>query len=153
MPEYDKKSVTAQLEQLQLEETQERVDKSRADRESRRRRHQQLHASIIRNEAIKRAQQEACWHRKGGKGVQQLSNGNDTNFAVVKHQLCHGPIIVICQRCHKVWEPPVKPAKGADAEVRAQYKIDLVEYNRALNFPTDNEQSGTQLFVVTENAA
>ena len=153
MADLDKKSVTAQLEQLQLEETQERVDKSRADRAARVRRHAQLHLSIARNDAIKKAQQEACWHKKGGKGVQQLSHGNDANFAVVKHQLGHGPIIVICIRCQKVWEPPMKPAKGADAEVRAQYKIDLAEYNRALNLPTDNEQSGTQLFVLTENAA
>lgn len=149
MPEFDKKSVTAQLEQLQLEETQERVDLSRATRKARIARTQQMQATIERSDAIRRAQQEACWHKKGGKGVSMLSQGNDANFAVIKHQLCHGPIIVVCQRCTKVWEPPVKPARGASEKERTKYREDLTEYNRALNLPTDNEQSGTQIFVLT----
>jgi hypothetical protein len=148
MPEYDKKSVTAQLEQLQLEETQERVDAARATRKARINRNRQMALTIERGDAIRKAQQDACWHKKGGKGVTMLSQGNDHNFAVVKHQLCHGPIIVVCQRCSKLWEPPLKPAKGASAEERTKYREDLAEYHRALNLPTDNEQSGTQLFVI-----
>jgi hypothetical protein len=145
----DKKSVTEQLEQLQLEETQERVDAARAERKARINRNRQMALTILRTDAIRKAQQDACWHKKGGKGVSMLSQGNDHNYAVIKHQLCHGPIIVVCQRCTKLWEPPLKPARGASAEDKAKYREDLAEYNRALNLPTDNEQSGTQLFVLT----
>jgi hypothetical protein len=150
----DKKSVTEQLEQLQLEETQERVTKAREERAARAERSRRMALTLERSEAIRKAQQAACWHKKGGKGVAQLSTGNDANYAVIKHQLCHGPIIVICQRCFKVWDEPMRPARGSTAEAREKYRADLAEYHRALNLPTDNEQSGTQLFVLTtENPA
>ena len=151
MADLSKKSVTEQLEQLQLEETQERIEKSRADKKARENRNRSMQASIERSAAIRRAIQDGCWHKKGGKGVSMLYRGNDANYAVIKHQLGHGPIIIVCQRCSKIWEAPDKPAKGASAEEKEKYKADLIEYTRALNLPTDNEQSGTQLFVVTKN--
>ncbi len=88
-----------------------------------------------------------------GKGVEMLSRGNDHNYAVVKHQLCHGPIIIICQRCSKVVEPPPLElnTKKATAEQKAEYRRLYEEYQWWLNLPTDNEMSGTQLFVITNN--
>jgi hypothetical protein len=153
----DKAKITDALEQLQLEETQERVNQMRQRKESVRRRilsrETDLRNARIRQKAI----QDNCWHKKGGKGVEMLAHGNDHNYAIVKHQLCHGPIIIICQRCSKVVEPPdpALNARKATPEQKAEYKRLYEEYQLWLNLPTDNEMSGTQLFVVnrTEPAA
>lgn len=149
----DRASVTAELESLQLEELKDRVEQIRSHRESKRRRiasrDGDLKAALRRQEAA----QAACWHKKGGKGVEMLSRGTDNYFAVVKHQLCHGPIIVVCQRCGKVWEPPPVELnqRRAAPEQKAEYKRLYVEYVKAVEFPTDNLMSGTQLFQITDN--
>jgi uncharacterized metal-binding protein YceD (DUF177 family) len=146
----DKAKITAELEELQLEETRERVFEMRQNKERRLQRVANRDRDIMRDRALTKARQDACWHKKGGKGVEMLLRGNDHNFAVVKHQLCHGPIIIICQRCWKVVEPP-DPAlntKNATAAQKAQYKRDYDEYLVWLNLPTDNIMSGTQLFVI-----
>ena len=151
MPQ-DKAKVTEELEQLQLEETQERVKEMRQRKESIRRRIASRETDIKNSNARQKAMQDSCWHKKGGKGVSMLSRGNDSNYAVVKHQLCHGPIIIVCQRCSKVVEPP-DPAlnrKRATAEQKAEYRRLYEEYQWWLNLPTDNEMSGTQLFVVNQ---
>lgn len=149
----DKVSITDQLEQLQLEETQERIKQMRERKESNRRRLLSRDTDVRNANARLKAQQDACWHKKGGKGVEMLSRGNDHNYAVVKHQLCHGPIIIICQRCSKVVEPPPLElnTKKATAEQKAEYRRLYEEYQWWLNLPTDNEMSGTQLFVITNN--
>jgi hypothetical protein len=153
MPPPDKAAVAAELEALQLEELRDRVETIRNHRESKRRRiaarDGDLKAAMRRQEAA----QAACWHKKGGKGVEMLSRGTDNYYAVVKHQLCHGPIIVVCQRCGKVWEPPplALNRKGASIENKAEYKRLYVEYVKAIEFPTDNLMSGTQLFQITDN--
>lgn len=73
-----------------------------------------------------------------------LARGNDHNYAVVKHQLCHGPIIIICQRCWHVEEPPDQALnrRGATAEQKAEYKKLYERYQWWLNLPTDNVMSG-----------
>jgi uncharacterized metal-binding protein YceD (DUF177 family) len=105
---------------------------------------------ITRDRQLTKARQDACWHKKGGKGVEMLARGNDHNYAVIKHQLGHGPIIIVCQRCLKVVEPPdpALNARTATAPQKAEYKRLYDEYLVWLNLPTDNEMSGTQLFVV-----
>lgn len=151
----DKTKITDELEQLQLEETQERVKQMRQRKVAQLRRVESRETDLKRAAARQRAIQENCWHKKGGKGVEMLSRGNDHHYAVVKHQLCHGPIIIICQRCAKVVEPP-DPAlnkRSATPEQKAEYKRLYEEYNYWLNLPTDNEMSGTQLFVVNQPAA
>jgi hypothetical protein len=147
----DKAKITDQLEQLQLEETQERVNQMRYRKESIRRRLAARETDLRNGRERQKAFEAGCWHKKGGKGVEQLSHGTDHNYAVVKHQLCHGPIIIICQRCFHVAEPP-DPAlnqRRATAEQKAEYKRLYEDYQWWLNLPTDNEMSGTQLFVVT----
>jgi hypothetical protein len=146
----DKVSITAELEQLQLEETKERITQMRDRKESNRRRMLARDVDINNARARQKAQQAGCWHKKGGKGVEMLSHGNDSNYAVVKHQLCHGPIIIVCQRCSKIVEPP-DPAlnlKKSTPEQKAEYRRLYQEYQWWLNLPTDNEMSGTQLFVI-----
>lgn len=146
----DLKSATAELEQLQLEETRERVRLIRNSRLQRENRKKALEKQLRDNNALQKASQDACVHRKGGKGKEMWFAGNDSNHAVVKHILSHGPLIVVCQRCGKVWEPPPREliARGSSAEDRAEYKRLYKDYQAAVAFPTDNETSGARLFEI-----
>lgn len=152
MATLDKAKITEELEQLQLEETRERVEESRRLRAAKLARAQRRNEDIMDARRMQEAIQANCWHKKGGKGVSMLPHGNDSNYAVVKHTLCHGPMIVICQRCAKVWEPPdvALNARSSSKESKALYAKLWQEYQAAVNFPTDNEASGTQLFTVTK---
>jgi hypothetical protein len=145
----DKKTVTEELELLNLEEARALAEDRRQQRTQRTTRARAIEASIRRDNQNQERIQAACVHRKGGKGTAQLYQGNDHNYAIITHTLSHGVTICICQRCWKVWEPPAALTKRATPEQRAQYRVDLAEYRRVLNLPTDNEPSGTTLFAFT----
>ena len=151
----DRAKITEELENLQLEETRERVHQIRSKRSSRIRRMESRERSLDDQRRREKFMQDNCLHKKGGKGVEGRFKGNDANYAVVKHTLSHGPTIVICQRCFKIWEAPntALNTKKASVEERKEYKRLYEEYTTALNYPTDNEPSGTQLFVITRDAA
>jgi hypothetical protein len=140
-----------QLEQLQIAELLEQASERAAKRADRVSRGRMTERSLRNTAAAQRDIRSRCAHKKGGKGASMLFQGNDSNYAVVKHTLSHGPTIVICQRCSNVWEPPNEKlrAKGATLEMRKEYMLQATEYNKALNFPTDNEPSGTVLFSFT----
>lgn len=150
----DKKDVMTELEELNLEEARHRVGQMKSVQRLRASRRlsieRQLRAEMQRETTI----QAVCWHKKGGKGVEMMYQGNDPNYAVIKHIFPLGEMKVFCQRCGKVWEPP--PAhlnqRGATTEDRKLYARLYQEYRQALNFPTDNETSGTQLFMVSTAA-
>jgi hypothetical protein len=149
MERQEANAIVGELESLTLEETRERVYAARALREQRQRNREHMARIILNNQRVEQATQEDCWHKKGGKGLTGLNRGDDTKYAVVKHQLGHGPIIVICQRCRKIWRKPKPLAKGASQEERRVYREAIKDYNAALNFPTDNVMSGNQLFIVS----
>jgi hypothetical protein len=147
MPE---RNINAELEQLQLEEAREAAEQRKQKRMYRAQRLQAIEDMLKRDQANRARIQASCQHRKGGKGTAQMYMGNDQNYAVVTHHCSSGSgSIVICQRCGKLWGPPEPLAKKATAEQKAQYRLDLAEYRRALNFPTDNEPSGSVLFTYT----
>lgn len=146
----DLKTATAELEALQLEETRERVRVIRNSRNQREGRRKALEKQLRDTNAMQKASQDACVHKKGGKGKEMWFAGNDSNHAVVKHILSHGPMIVVCQRCGKLWEPPPRAlmTHGSSAEDRATYKRLWQEYQAAIAYPTDNETSGARLFEI-----
>lgn len=154
MPEEREKLNRAQIEsemqELQLEKMREDVRSIRSIKSQRKTRMEALQKSLRDNNARQKYIQSRCAHRKGGKGVQMLYSGNDANFAVVKFTLSHGPTIVVCQRCIRVWEPPDRKLirRGATSEERALYKRQAEEYQWAMNLPTDNEPGGTKLFEI-----
>ena len=90
--------------------------------------------------------QSRCAHKKGGKNIEQFFDGNDSNYAVIKHTLSHGPVIVICQRCQKLWERPLALHADATKAQREAWEAEMKEYRWALTLPTDNEPSGAVLF-------
>lgn len=147
----DRTKISEELEQLQLEEARDAAEQRKQTRLGRQNKAKAIELSLRRDRANQKRIQDACQHRKGGKGTAQMYSGNDANYAVITHTLSHGVTIVVCQRCTKVWEPPPPLSKKATPEQRAQYKVDLAEYRRALNFPTDNEPSGTTLFAFTND--
>lgn len=149
----DKAKINDELEQLQLEETRERVAQIRRIRAMRENRMRTRQLALAKNNAIQKAAEENCAHRKGGKGKEMWFSGNDSNFAVVKHILSHGPMIVLCQRCNKVWEPPPTALRNGDTEEKREYKRLYIEYQKAVNYPTDNETSGARLFEFTSDRA
>jgi len=149
----DAKKITDELEQLQLEETRERVAHMRRLRTMQESRMKNRQAALAKNDAIQKAAEASCAHRKGGKGKEMWFSGNDSNFAVVKHILSHGPMIVICQRCNKLWEPPPIELRKGDADERREYKRLYIEYQAACNLPTDNETSGAKLFEFSQQVA
>jgi hypothetical protein len=149
MPEkLDKAKIMDEMEQLQLEETRERVARLRRDKIMHIRRITDKQLQLKRNAAIEQQAQEICVHKKGGRGKENWFNGNDSDYAVVKHILSHGPMIVVCQRCGKLWEPPPVALRTGTPEERREYKRLYVEYRAACEFPTDNETSGARLFEI-----
>jgi hypothetical protein len=147
----EKDRTNEELAGLQLEESRFRIQELRNIAATREVRRSSIQRSL-RNQVQRRLQTEAgCAHRKGGKGSESLFRGNDANYAVVKHTLPHGVTIVVCQRCPKVWAPPPPEliARGATSEDRKLYARLFAEYETALNFPTDNQPSGSQLFVIS----
>jgi hypothetical protein len=148
--DQDRKKVTDELESLQLEESRFRVQELRNNQNMRRVRAASVERSLNSERLRDNMRHSGCKHRKGGKGVENMFNGNDANYAVIKNQRADGVIIVICQRCDMLWEPP-DPAlnrRGAPVEDRKLYAKLLAEYNEAVNYPTDNTMSGSQLFMV-----
>jgi hypothetical protein len=143
-----------ELQQLQLEEARAQAQQRKQGRFDKENKARAIELSLRRDRERQKYSQSVCAHRKGGKGKDGIYNGNDANYAVIIHTLSHGPTIVVCQRCGKVWEPPLKLTKKATQEQRAKYMNDLTEYRRALALPTDNEPSGTVLFeIIREDEA
>ena len=147
------KEMEDELKQLQLEEARAAAGDRKQKRSSRENKIRAIEFSLKREREQRKRIQDGCVHRKGGKGKDGIHNGNDGNYAVITHTLSHGPTIVVCQRCGKLWEPPAKLAKNASKEQRDQYRADMAEYRRALALPTDNEPSGTVLFGFTSDEA
>lgn len=143
------------LRDLQIAEATERAADRTTKRMSKLQQAKAYQASlkIDREQAEQRA--EACTHRKGGKvglagGMEALTQGNDQNYSVIKHTLPLGETIVICQRCPMKWRKPDEALKKSNP---AEYKQQLKTYQWALRLPTDNEPSGTQLFLRQRAAA
>jgi hypothetical protein len=154
MADTDRQKMRDELELLQLEEARANAQRMRDRRASRKARMEKIELSLAQTRRSQENEQSICKHKKGGKGRENMLNGNDNNYAVITHTLSHGPVVVICQRCGKKWEPP--PAnlirKGASADERKEYKRLYEEYVWARNLPTDNVPSGTQIFAITPAA-
>ncbi len=101
--------------------------------------------------------QSTCNHRKGGMVERRLSlygqdgetpltwrtvfptQGTDHQFAVVKHQHMNGDVWVFCLRCGKKWKPPIR----ANYVNETQFILACVDYQKALEFPTNNVMSSS----------
>jgi hypothetical protein len=148
--EIDRKKVTEEFESLQLEETRYRVQQLRGDQQRRLIRARSVETSLSSDRQREHETQSRCTHKKGGRGVEMMFSGNDSNYAVIKHTLPTGETIVACQRCIRLWRKPDAELnqRGASLEDRKTYARQMKDYREALAFPTDNEPSGSQLFML-----
>lgn len=157
----------AQLEALQLEKQERELNlrdlKQRlAERETRELQLKNDREAQGRTFSQQRAndafRQSRCSHRKGGRvsprDLRALSEGGDKDqYAVIKHQMINGDIWVRCLRCGKTWNPPVEDNfyfKGGKNVPKIhgtfdkeQYLAAVAEYNRAVQFPTNNSMSSS----------
>lgn len=108
--------------------------------------------------------QASCNHRKGGtihkrtalygqdattviaERIVFPNQGTDAQFAVIKHQMMNFDIWVHCLRCGKWWKPPIR----ANYTNETQFILACVEYQKALEFPTNNVTSGSVLVKFTK---
>lgn len=130
-------------ERLELEHLMMTVENERARRDGIIRAHKQQQELLLEAQRQDRARQERCYHKKGGKNREGLDHGNDNNYSVWKHMYPWGEVGVLCSRCGKDWRKPSAELRATDPKAFAKQ---MAEYIEAINYPTDNEDSGTALF-------
>lgn len=149
--EQQAQEVRLELEMLQLEELRESSAKRQSLRAQKKQSREATEASLEDSRLQQKIREDACPHRKGGKDMEGLFVGNSGDHSVIKHTLPQGGVMVLCQRCMKEWHRPSPTMIDESTGERitpAAYKLALVEYQKALNLPTDNVPSGTQLFSI-----
>lgn len=122
-------AVQLEIDQLNLEKLRHDVANLRATKEKAAFNHEQVESDLAdaRNRAASR--QTHCNHRKGGQGMNGLNGqGNDPQYAIAKHRLPFGDVLVLCMRCQKEW------------------KVGTPGYKEALDFPTDNSMTESSQF-------
>lgn len=124
---------------LDLELKREKVRKIREERQSKLDDMKSRQDSIRGMLEQRRRLQANCNHRKGGRGPGAVLNGQgmDSQYAVCRHVLPSGRLLIICQRCGQE-EYSRDPISGMPA---------TDQYERFANFPTDNQTSGSSLFI------
>jgi len=124
---------------LNLQDIQDRIH----EREQRRQtvgERARINGSTIKQLARNRElNQKRCNHKKGGNGAYGVvaGQGDDNQYAVLKHQMANGDIWVRCLRCAKWWIPPYKE----DFETAEGYLGAYAEYRAAVEFTTRNVMS------------
>jgi len=142
-----------QMAELELEDLTARVEERREKKAALEARAAAAQRSLEQANADIIASQKVCRHKKGGRNKAGLVNGSDNYYSVNKHTYSHGETVVFCTRCTQEWRMPKQPnpeLKKQDPAAWklavAEFKKQLAEYREALNWPTDNEPSGTALF-------
>jgi hypothetical protein len=102
-------------------------------------------AALADANRVQKGRETKCNHRKGGNGQAGYvgGQGDDSQYAVMKHTLCNGDVNVRCMRCGKTWKPPIAEDFGDDREA---YLDAYADYKAACAFPTRNSPSSSVLF-------
>lgn len=167
--ELEKVNLELEEKKANLQDLRERLDERAIKR------HDKRQTSITNGVTLQQTAQNdkmvqtRCNHRKGGLGRDGVvgGQGNDSQYAVLKHTFLNGDTWVRCLRCGKTWKPPVeenyyfdaagihvppgsddrgrllKPAGTLNQE---QYLAAVVQYQTALNFETLNKPSSSYMF-------
>jgi hypothetical protein len=144
---------TKQLElkerRANLQDVEERLAERDLKRETKRQKSLTNGQTLKQLAANDTASQKRCNHRKGGDGAHAVvaGQGQDSQYAVLKHIFANGDMWVRCLRCAKTWKPPVKESYADEALfLRA-----VVDYETAVNFTTRNQTSGAVMFKFSDN--
>jgi len=132
-----------------LQDIEERLAERELAREQKRQKSISNGQILKQNAQADTAHQRKCNHRKGGNGAVGVvgGQGDDTQYAVLKHTFANGDMWVRCLRCGKTWKPPVK-------EIFASEELFLkavAEYEAAVNFQTRNVASAGCQFRFSDN--
>lgn len=141
--------VDLEMKKLQLELMQEQVQTMNQQKETRRMKLAKQQRELEANARIKDAREAGCKHKKGGRNKEGLDKGNASDYSVIHNIYPWGAEQVMCQRCGATWDEPAIELRETDPE---KYFELLHLYRIAMDWPTDNETSGTQLFLITRNA-
>jgi hypothetical protein len=149
-----------QLKRLELMEREANLEDIRerlADRKLKRKSQGDVfrgHGQNLKQDAINRiSKQTICNHRKGGDGANGVigGQGDDMQFAILRHVMGNGDIWIRCLRCGKTWKRPLLNGR-TEAEMKAS--PEWAEYDSMLRAQTRNHTSGTHTFSwgVVQNA-
>lgn len=144
----EREKLDLEREELELEKLRADVDKLRGERMQRMMQRERMAQTLKDNETQEALRRASCKHRKGGKNKAGFLNGNDSNYSVIHHTYPEGRLVVMCTRCQSEWEKPPIELRKTDPKT---YREKMAAYQEALNWPTDNEPSGTQLFLITRD--
>jgi len=147
--ELEAKKLEILEKQANLQDLQERLAERELKRENKRQR------SVINGHTLKqlaandKAMQKRCNHKKGGNGAQGVvgGQGDDSQYAVLKHTFANGDMWVRCLRCGKTWKPVTKE----QFDTVELYLAAVAEYQAAINFQTRNVASGSCQFRFSDN--
>lgn len=134
-----------------LQDLEEQLAERELKRENKRQRSITNGQTLKQLDDIDTAAQKRCNHRKGGNGAHGVvaGQGDDSQYAVLKHTFANGDMWVRCLRCRKTWKPPVKELYTSEAA----FLKAVVEYETAVNFQTRNVPSGSVQFRFSDNGA
>lgn len=157
-------AIDEEMRQLELEEKRlslivlrETVEASRSKQFMLRQAIERQIATIKANKGRREAEQNACSHKKGGRGAESILNGNAAEYSIAVQTEPWGETYCICMRCLKEWRRPlaVLMLTNQNAFLAAKkkdprgYKAALMAYEQAIRMTTDNTPSGSTLFRFT----
>lgn len=157
--ELELKRLEIEAKKLELLDIKDRVDDRQMKRDNKDQR-TRANGTVLENNLLQRkAAQAQCNHKKGGNGLEGFvsGQGDDPQYAIIKHQFLNGDIWVRCLRCGKTWKPPVEESFFFNSNGREvapkdgkfdkdAFETAQVEYKRALAFQTRNSMSGSYQF-------
>lgn len=160
--ELELKLLEVEEKKASLQDIRERLAERQMTRDNKTQRSRGNGETLKQNDARLRSIQSNCNHKKGGNGAEGLINGqgDDSQYAVFKHQFHNQDIWVRCLRCGKTWKPPVEVSfyfnEYGVAVSKADGKFDkekfeqaVKEYKEALVFQTKNTMSTSYQFEFT----
>lgn len=147
----EEKRLAVEFQKAQLEDMRERLDERGLKRTVARSRSVTNGATLAQLARGDKAVQSRCNHRKGGNGLQGYvgGQGDDPQYAVLKHKVSNSDLWIRCMRCGKTWKPVVRTHFNTQEEYQAAF----AEYQAAINFPTRNITSSSVVFQFSDNGA
>ena len=147
--EHEAKRLEVLERQANVQDLQERLAERELKRDLKRQRSKTNGETLKQLQRNDEAAQKRCNHRKGGNGAQGVvgGQGDDSQYAVIKHTFANGDMWVRCLRCGKTWKPAVRSNYDSDA---AYLKV-VAEYETAVNFQTRNVPSAAVQFRFSDN--
>jgi hypothetical protein len=149
--EMETKRKKLELRRLEADtqDIEERLAEREMKRETKRQRSITNGTTLRQIAASTKAAQDHCNHKKGGSGAEGFigGQGDDSQYAVMKHRYQNGDVWVRCLRCGKTWKPPVESEFTVKGKFdQAAYDEALHEYEKAVAFQTRNQMSGSIQF-------